>query len=369
MKFICQKQELTKALTIVTKAVTNRSTIPVLKGIMLEAAPSGQLTISASDLDLSIQDTIAVDTVEPGAVIVMARLFADIVKQLPGTEIQFDANEDNKVTIRSMNSKFDIIGMSTDEFPVVNQVDDDTESIRFDKKTFREMVEKTSFAASTDESRGIITGILLELSPNQMTMVAIDGYRMAINRRNTPDSGQHEFVIAAGILNEVSKILAVTEEDDDQGVLYLGKKRAIFRFGTVQAELKLLDGKFIAYRDILPKKSGITMMADRSLLMACIERASLLAKAGKNNLVKFELQDTVLTISSDSEEGSVREELAVTKEGPDLTIGFNAQYLQHVLKAIDDTEVKLLFNSPIDPCLVEPLTGSAYEYLVLPVRI
>jgi len=368
MKFTCQQQNLIKVLNIVSKAVSVRTTIPVLKGIMLKAE-DGKITMSASDLDLSIQDKADAEVMEEGSIIVMARLFSDIVRKLPGDEVQIETDDENNVFIKSMNSEFKIIGMSADEFPVVNNETDESEFIEFDKSTFKEMIDKTSFAASIDEARGIITGVLLELSQEEIQMVAIDGFRMAINRRTMYNEKPYRFIIPAKILNELSKIITETESESDKARLYLNNKKAVFRFDDIQAELKLLEGNFIAYKDILPKDARITVVCDRNLLMESIERASLLTKTGKNNLIKMNIMENVIEITSDSDEGNVKEELIVDKTGEDLVIGFNAHYVLDVLKAIDDDQIKILLNSSINPCLIEPAEGNDYQYLILPVRI
>ena len=369
MKIICQQQELSKALNIVSKAVTSRSTLPVLKGILLQAYPDGRLTLSASDLDISIQNTIPVQVEEPGSIIVIARMFMDIIRKLPGIDIMIETDDAENVMISSMSSKFNIIGMPADEFPVISEIGSDTTSIDIDTATLREMITKTSFAASVDESRGIITGVLLEIGDDRINMAAIDGFRMAITRRTMPAPVNHNFVISAKIINEIAKIIGELSDADSQGTLYLNDKKAVFLFGNIRAELKLLEGNFISYRDILPKENTIEMIADRQMLMDSIERASLFAKAGKNNLVKFDIRDRILTVSSDSEEGKATEDLIVQKNGSDLTIGFNAHFLQDILKCIDDDQIRMMFRSSVDPCMIEPLEGDQYEYLVLPVRI
>ena len=368
MKFVCGKQELSKALNVVSKAVTSRTTIPVLKGILMKVTEEGKLTLSASDLDISIQDTIDVEVKETGSIIVLAKLFEEIIRKLPGSEISIESDDDYRVMIRCMNSHFNINGMSPDEFPVLNQLDIPTDSVEIEKKVFKEMIEKTSFAASIDESRGIITGVLIEIGDGNITMVGIDGFRIAINRRMMPEISKHEFVISAKILNEIAKIMMDSEEGE-KGSLYLGEKKAVFRFDNIQAEMKLLDGKFVPYKDVLPKSSKIKVSVEKLLLMESVERASLLARAGKNNLIKMTLSGNAMTISSDSEEGRVKEDIAVIKEGNDLTIGFNAHYLIDVMKAIDDEVITMMFNGNTDPCLRKSPEGDKYEYLILPVRI
>ena len=368
MKFVCGKQELSKALNVVSKAVTSRTTIPVLKGILMKTTEDGKLTLSASDLDISIQDTIDVEVKEAGSIIVLAKLFEEIIRKLPGSEISIESDDDYKVTIHCMNSNFNINGMSPDEFPVMNQLTDPTDSVVIEKRVFKDMIDKTSFAASIDESRGIITGLLVEIGDGNITMVGIDGYRIAINRRSIPEIHKHEFVISAKILSEISKIMSDSEEGDT-GTLYLGEKKAVFSFDNIQAEMKLLDGKFVPYKDVIDKTSSITVNVEKLLLMESVERASLLARAGKNNLIKMTLNGNVMTISSDSEEGRVKEDIAVMKDGADLTIGFNANYLIDVLKAIDDDEITMMFNKGTDPCIIKSPEGEKYEYLILPVRI
>lgn len=369
MKFICDQQILSKSLTIVSRAVTSRTTIPILKGIMLDLSEDGSLTMSASDLDISIKNTIDVQTLEAGSVIVMAKLFGDIIRKLPNEPIVFECDEDYNVIIRCRNSEFKIVGMSTDEFPNVNKVEENTVCMEFEKATMKAMIDHTSFAASTDESRGIITGMLVDVEPEQISMVAIDGYRMAINRRKQENAQPVRFIVNAKIINEVSRIIGETEDKEEKGLLYLNENKAIFVLDHIQAEMKLMAGDFIRYKDILPKSNQISFKVTRKELLESIERASLMSKAGKNNLIRMSISDDRVTITSNSDEGNVKEEIVIEKEGADLTIGFNAQYLMDILKAIDDERIVLLMNTPITPCVIHPEDGNRYEYLILPVRI
>ena len=369
MKFTCEQRSLTRALNIVSKAVSSKTTIPVLKGIMIDASKDGKLTLSASDTDLSIQNTIDAEVSEVGSVLVMAKLFGDIIRKLPASEIEIETDEKNHVTIRSKNSEFNIVGMPSDEFPTMETITEDTESVVFDRFLLKDMIDKTAFAASNEESRGIITGVLLELQDGDLSMVAIDGFRISITRRPMPEAKTYSIIIHARILSELGKIISEIEDEESSCTLYLTEKRAVFNFAGIYAELKLMDGRFVAYQEILPSNSRISMDVSRKQLVESIDRASLLARSGKNNLVKFEISENILTVTSDSEEGSVREDIPVNKTGEDLMIGFNANYLMDVLKAIEEEEIRILFNTSIDPCLIRPFDGNEYEYLVLPVRI
>jgi len=368
MKFKCSQQILTKALNIVSKAVTSRTTIPILKGILLEVSDDGKLKMSASDLDITIEETISVEDASSGSVVVQSKLFGDIIRKLPNADITITLTDGN-IIIKCMNSEFSIIGLSADEFPSIKDIEEENDYILFNKAVLKDMIRKTSFAASVDESKGVITGILIELLADGINMVAIDGYRMAITREAMINRENKNVIISAKIMNEISKILSDASEEDDEVKLLLSDKRAIFIIGNVKVVLRLLDGEFIKYKDVLPKDNKIKVKVNKSDLMESIERASLLSKEGKNNLIKMSIRDTIVTITSKSEEGNVREEVIITKEGEDLDIGFNAKYVLDVLKSIDDDELYMYFNTPITPCLVEPLEGNAFEYLILPVRI
>lgn len=368
MRFICNQQSLAKALNIVSKAVTTRTTIPILKGILLEVTPDNKLKMSASDLDITIEETIDILDGTSGSVVVQSRLFGDIVRKLPNAPVSVSL-EDENVRIKCMNSDFNIIGLSPDEFPNIVNENQGEKYITFNKNLLRDMIRKTSFAASIDESKGVITGILIELENNQINLVAIDGYRMAVTREAMITENEHKVIISAKIMNEINKILSEVDEDEENVKLLLNDQKAILIVGNVKVVLRLLEGSFIPYKDILPKDNNITVKVNRSDFMESIERASLFSKEGKNNLIKLSIQDTVITITSKSEEGNLREEIIVEKNGNDLDIGFNAKYVLDVLKSIDDEEILMLFNTGITPCLITPVEGEKYVYLILPVRL
>ena len=368
MKFSCSQQVLAKAFNIVSKAITSRTTIPILKGILLQVSEDGILTMSASDLDLTIEKKIEVKEPEAGEIVVQAKLFGDIIRKLPNGIIHVSDN-DNSILIQCANSEFNIIGFPADEFPNLKDKEEITDQIVFEKDLLNDMIKKTSFAASIDEARGVITGVLIEMKEESLHMVALDGFRMAVARENIRNAKNKNIIIPAKTINEISKILTETEMEETSVNLYLNQKKATFVFEDTVVGLRLLEGEFVRYEDILPKDSRCRVVLNKSDFMNSIERASLLAKIGKNNLIRLDIKDHNMEITSKSEEGTVKEEVMVSKEGDDLVIGFNSKYLSDALKAIDDEEICMLFNTSISPCLIRPINGQSYEYLVLPVRI
>ena len=367
MKFNCSQQKLSKALNTVSKAVSTRSALPILKGILLKAE-GNELIMSASDMDISIVKKTEILCEEEGSVVVNAKLFGDIIRKLPGGDIYITSDEENNVTVKTSFSEFNIVGISPDEFPKIKDTEDDIYKVSLDKKLFGDMIRKTSFAASIDESKGIITGVLTEIERDSLNMVALDGFRMSVVREKIANEGEKKVVINGRLINEIKNIISDSEDEEDVDIL-IGSKNASFIFKDTKAVVRLLEGDFIKYKDILPKDGSCTVITDRNVLLDSIERASLQAKEGKNNLIKITINNELLVITSRSEEGKVKEEVIIEKEGDDIEIGFNSKYMIDALKAVDDERIKIIFKGSTSPCLIKPLEGDSYEYLVLPVRI
>lgn len=367
MNFICNQSKLSRALNIVSKAVSSRTSIPILRGIMIEIKEDS-LILAASDLDISIIKNINVKSSQNGKFVVNAKLFSDIIRKLPNGDIEFLLNED-KLTIKCFSSEFELVVSSADDFPEM-KTGTYEETMIFDKNLFRDIIRRTTFAASIDESKGIITGTLIELENNSLKMVAIDGFRMAVNKAEITENYNGKIIVSSRILNDIGKIISESDEEVDFIKFSIGNNSASVILGSVTVNLRLMEGEFIKYNDVLPKNNPIKVKINRHSLNESIERASLLSKEGKNNLIKLDFKEGIMAISSRSDEGSVVEEVMIEKEGDDLEIGFNAKYLSDILKVIDDEEIVMHLNTPISPCLVMPAEDTdKFEFLILPVRI
>ena len=368
MKFTCSQQSLSKALNVVSKAVTSRSTIPILKGILFKASNDGKLVLFASDLDISIEKTMTdINVEEEGSAVVSAKLFTDIVRKLPNEDVIIEQKEDKTISIRTSMSEFSILGLSADEFPEIGEIEEENK-IMMDKDIFKEMIRKSAFSASIDESKGIIVGVLIELEEKFTNMVAIDGFRMAVVREEMKNESKNKIVIPARILSDINKILYDLETEEDITII-LNKKKAFLLCEDIKIVVRLLEGEFVKYKDILPKEKRCRVVINKILFHESMERASILSKEGKNNLIKFSVKDGLLTLTSRSEEGNVREEIMIEKEGADIEIGFNAKFVLDILKILDDEEITLEMVSSVKPCVIKPVSGNSFEYLVLPVKI
>lgn len=364
MKIVCQQQDLSKALNTVQKAVTNRTTIPILKGILLETTDDNILRLSASDLDLSIEKKIKVETKIKGSVVVSAKLFTDIIRKLPEGEIQLEV-EENNVIIKSYHSEFNIIGQKPEDFPKINNALTNN-FMDINKELFKNMIKQTAFSASIDESRGIITGVLIEIEKENLNMIALDGFRMAVRKENIKSKINKKIIIPARILMEIHKIL--TDQEEENILIDFNDKNIVIKADSTIISSRLLEGEYINYKEIIPKNHNCIVKVNREELYDSIERASILAM-GKNNLIKIKIDENKMIINSRSEEGKVYEEVTIQRDGEGLEIGFNSKYILDILRNIDDEEIYFEFISNISPCLIKPTKGEGFEYLILPVRI
>lgn len=367
MKFYCNQQELNRALNIVSKAITVRTTIPVLKGILI-IAEDNHLILRASDLDMSIETKIDAVVEENGNVVANSKLFVEIIRKLPNGNIYMEKVGENNVNIKTDSSEFQIVGQSGENFPVMNIVEENANKLSIEKEILKNMIRRTNFSASIDESKGVLVGELIEINQNDIRMISVDGFRISVYKEDMKNENLNDIIIHAKTLSEVLKLLSESDIDEDVELI-IGSKEALILLDKTKVSIKLMEGEFIKYKDILPKDCNTRMKVDRKFLMQSIERASLMAKEGKNNLIKCTIDGNLLTINSRSDEGSVKEELIVKKEGDNIEIGFNSKYILDVLKVLDDEEISIEFKNSLAPCSIKPVKGDNYEYLILPVRI
>ena len=367
MKFTCEQKAFVKALNIVSKAVTSRTTIPILKGILITCYEENKIKLSASDLEISIETFFEGEVDSTGSIVISAKLFNDIIRKLPEGIVSIKVNEEKNINIVSGHSDFNLQGLDADEFPNISDEKEGT-SLVFDKEIFKNMIKGTCFAASIDESRGIITGTLIEIKKDMLSMVALDGFRMAIMREKIVNENEMNIVISARIMNEIGKILSERDEDEDVNIT-VDDQKAIFSLTDTKIVARLMEGEFIKYNDILPKNNRIKLKINKNTLSESVELSSLIAREGKNSYLKFKMEDDVLFITSRSDEGTTKEKVSIEKEGDNIEIGFNAKYMGDTLRALNDVDIYMEFNTSISPCLVKPVMGNKYEYLILPVRL
>ena len=364
MKFKCEKYILQEAIYTVQKAITGKSTLALLEGILLTAY-NGYITLIGTDIDLSIETKMKANILEEGTIVVDSKLFGELIKKLPNDEVEITTKENNTIEIVCQKSRSVIIHMESDEFPSLPEVDENI-ILSFSQVMLKDMIKGTSFAAAQDETRPILTGILFEIKDKKLNLVALDGLRVAVRSENIDNESSIKVVIPAKTLNEVAKILSDGEEEVK---ITFTKNHILFNLGKTKIISRLLVGEFINYTSIIPNEYNSKVVVNRHEMQECIERASLVAKEGNTNLVKIDINDDIMVINSNSQLGKVREELNVNMQGQPIQIAFNSKYLIDVLKIMDEDEIVLELSSSVSPCVVKNKEGTSCIYLVLPVRV
>lgn len=369
MQFTMNAQDLLDGLNTVTRALAARPAKQILEGVLIDASSDG-INLTCSDGSLSIETILAADVKEAGRAVLPGKLFTELVRKLPGGSVTIKVNDNHSASIRCMNSKSNLAGMNPMEYPEMAEVEGGVE-VKIPQNRLREMISRVVFAIATDESRQILTGCLLEVTQAEARMVALDGFRLAMQKVFQPfqlPAGQDvlKAVVPGRVLNELSKILL---DEEEFCTLLIDKTRMQASFGNTRLSTVLLAGEYIDYRKILPPAFKTQVKADRTQVQNAIDRASLMAREGKNNLIRMSFGPNGLTITSNAELGDILEEMEATLSGDPIEIAFNAKYITDVIRNITDDELCMKFNSNVSPCVVCPTEGDQYLYLILPVRV
>lgn len=369
MQFTMNAQDLLDGLNTVTRALSARPAKQILEGVLLDADEDG-ITLTCSDGSLTIESVLTADVKEIGRAVLPGKLFTELVRKLPGGDVTIRVNENHSASIRCMSSKSNLAGMNPMEYPEMAEVEHGT-TIKIPQNKLRDMISRVVFAIATDESRQILTGVLLEVVSDEARMVALDGFRLAMQKLFQPfelpaDTERIKAIIPGRVLSELSKILP---DEEEFCTLLIGKTRMQASFGNTRLSTVLLAGEYIDYRKILPHAFKTQAKANRISVQNAIDRASLMAREGKNNLIRMAFSPDTLTITSNAELGDVLEEMDAVTNGDPIEIAFNAKYITDVIRNITDDELCMKFNSNVSPCVVVPPEGDQYTYLILPVRV
>ncbi len=365
MRFSINKTELTNALNIVTKGVSNRSTLPVLAGILIETK-TDEITLQATDLELSVQISIAALIEEEGRTVVPGKLLSEIVRSLPDAAVNIQSTDvDVKVTCDT--STFSIRTLNPEDFPAFPQVETN-QSISLPFAMFTTMVKRVSRVVSRDETRAILTGVLVELEDHEIKMVATDSYRLALSKAQLDDAPADGFsaVIAGTFLNDVCSVLTTGEDV----TLALAENQIVITCGKTIFINRRIEGSYPNYRQLLPKDYNTRATLDLKALTTCVKRASILSSS--SSPMRFDLniatQTTQIFVNS-NDVGSVQETLPSEIVGDDVEIAFNSLYVNEGLSVIKDEKVYFDVQSSMKPGVFHTFGSDEFLYLIMPVRI
>jgi DNA polymerase-3 subunit beta len=368
MKFNCNKSDLIDAISIVQKAIKTNSTVQILDGILIQADDNG-VKLTGYDLETGIEADLVSDIVEKGSVVVNSKFFGEIVKRLPEEMTTISADDRNQVTILSGAANSVIKGNSAESYPKIPIIDN-ADKITISQKLLKNMINHTIFAVSKDDTRQSLTGCCLESDGKTISMVAIDGFRMALRREDAgADFPVMNFIIPGKALSEASKIFD-GENDDNEVIIYSSSNHLLFDVGHVRIVSRLIQGPFVNYNSIIQKNPKSVMKVNRKDLLDAVDRAALIIMTDERRCpVQLTMSDeTTLMVSANTETGTHKENIDITVEGDQIDIDFNSRYLIDALKNIDDDTVRIEFNGSQGPCIIVPVEGNEYVYLILPIR-
>lgn len=365
MRFTVNTKEMNEAISVVSKAIPAHSSLPILEGIYIYACEN-TLFLKCSDLSLQIETEIPAEIDEEGAAVLPGKLCADLIRRLNGENILFES-ENNSLKIRSGRVKSSLQIVSADEYPEIARVKDEF-SAEISQATLKSMIRQTSFAVSIDETKPILGGICLKFTDTkQLTMVALDGFRLAMRTEQIENcTGEKQIVIPYRALMEISNILS---NDDEKIKLVFSSTHIKLEIGTTRLISRLLEGEYVNYSSILPKNFATKVSVNVNELRNSAERALLMARESKSNMIRLNFQSDLLKITANSEKGSINDEIEINLVGKELEIAFNAKYILDVMKVLDDEIIFMNMNNSVTPCVIVPTEGNKYYYMILPVRL
>lgn len=366
MKFSCEKSAFLDAISISSRAVSNKSTIAILEGLRLTA--SDTLTLAGYDLSMGIRTTVDADVIEPGEIVLSAKLLGDIVRKLPDDVIYFETDEKLLTTIKCGRSVFNLVATASDDFPAMPEVSGE-ETLSLPEKMLKSMINQTVFAVSDNMAKPIHTGCLFELTSGKLTVVAVDGFRLSIRRETLPEPPESDmrFVVPGGALREIERIL---HEDSDALIeICPGEKHILFALGKTTLVCRLIDGEFLNYNAAIPDSFTYTVTANTRELITCLERVSLLVTEKLKNPVRITFDGSLMKMTCITAVGKSYDECPIAGTAQDLEIGFNSRYLLEALRACPDDTVCMSLKGALNPIVFTPSEGDRYTYLVLPVRL
>lgn len=366
LRFSCEKALLQSAVSTAARAVSAKSSIPALEGILLEGGDV--LTLSGYNMQTGIRTSFAAEIHEEGRIVISARLFGDIIRRMPDDIIVFSVDERLMVHLTCGDASFDILGLSADDYPELPEVDDEYR-VALEQKTLKEMINQTAFAVSTNESRPVHTGSLFEISDNGLTMVSVDGFRLAL--RHEPlermDGGEFSFVAPGNALKEVENICG---DSDDLIHIRQGKRHLMFTAGSTQLICRRLEGEFLDYKNAIPRSNPIQVEVESKAMLESLDRVSVVISEKLKSPVRCVFDEGKVYLSAKTANGEAKDICNLSGDGKQLEIGFNNRYLMEALRYAPADKVKMELNTSISPCIITPTDGGDnFLYMVLPVRL
>ncbi|MCI8357298.1 MAG: DNA polymerase III subunit beta [Lachnospiraceae bacterium] len=364
MKIVCKKSTLLNGVQIVSKAVPSKTTMSILECILIDVR-NGEIKLAANDMELGIETRIEGEVIEKGMIALDAKIFLEIVRKLPDSNIKIETDSSLKTTITCEKAKFNIIGKSGEDFsylPLIERND----SVVVSQFTLKEIIRQTIFSIADNDNNRLMTGELFEINEDTLKVVSLDGHRISIRKIGLKDTyAQRKIVVPGKTLSEISKILS---GDTDKDVnIFFTDNHILFEFDNTIVVSRLIEGEYFRIDQMLSSDYETKVRINKKEFLNCIDRATLLVKEGDKKPVIINITDEAMELKMNTIIGSMDEEIDIVKNGKDLMIGFNPKFLIDALRVIDDEEVDLYMVNPKAPCFIRDEEEN-YIYLILPVN-
>lgn len=367
MIFSCDLRLLSEVVNNVSLAVTSKSNVPVLEGILLNCKDE-TLTLTGYDLEIGILRSIQVNIEEEGSIVLNAQLFGEMLRKMRGPEVTISTDKKFMAVITDDETKYNILGISAEDYPSTPSFSKEG-SFSISDQTLRKMINQTIFSAAQNQLQNpILNGSLFEMTDGTFKVVAVDGYRVAIYKTTVDSNTSLSFVVPIKTLNEITKLLS---DDDEERItkISVSKQHVVFEIGDYYIISRLLEGKYIDYHIAFPKDISTEIIINAKDLCRSIERVSILINIKNNTPIKMSAMDGEIRLRCESTLGEGADRFAVNIKGEDVKIAFNNRYLIEALKHCEDDEVKISFNGSIQPIKITPKDGEDYIFIILPVRL
>ena len=364
MKLICSKSNLLHGVNIVSKAVPTRTTMAILECILIDAS-ANEIKLTANDMELGIETKIEGEIAERGVIALDAKIFSEIVRKLPDSDVTIETDASFKTTITCEKAKFNIVGKSGDDFSYIPYIERN-EPIVMSQFTLKEVIRQTIFSIADNDNNKLMTGELFEIEENDLKVVSLDGHRISIRNIELKNNYSHKKVVVPGkTLQEVSKILPGSAEDEVS--IFLTDNHIVFEFENTTVVSRLIEGEYFKIEQMLSSDYETKVKINKRELLDCIDRATLLVREGDKKPIIMNITDGTMELKINSFIGSMNEDIDIAKEGKDILIGFNPKFFIDALRVIDEEEVTLYMVNPKAPCFIKDDEGT-FIYLILPVN-
>ena len=364
MKLICSKSNLLHGVNIVSKAVPTRTTMAILECLLIDAS-ANEIKLTANDMELGIETKIEGEIAERGVIALDAKIFSEIVRKLPDSDVTIETDASFKTTITCEKAKFNIVGKSGDDFSYIPYIERN-EPIIMSQFTLKEVIRQTIFSIADNDNNKLMTGELFEIEENDLKVVSLDGHRISIRNIELKNNYSHKKVVVPGkTLQEVSKILPGSAEDELS--IFLTDNHIVFEFENTTVVSRLIEGEYFKIEQMLSSDYETKVKINKRELLDCIDRATLLVKEGDKKPIIMNITDDSMELKINSFIGSMNEDIDIAKEGKDILIGFNPKFFIDALRVIDEEEVTLYMVNPKAPCFIKDDEGT-FIYLILPVN-